>query len=93
MPDIPSMLGDPDYSELASAFGRTLRRLRRGADLTQEQMAFEANLQRNYISMLELGRNQPTITTLFKLARVLNLTPEEMIVSVKSELNGVKTNL
>ena len=93
MPDIHSMLGDPDYSELAIAFGRTLRRLRRSADLTQETLAFEANLQRNYISMLELGRNQPTITTIFKLACVLNITPEEMISSVKSQFEAGKTDL
>lgn len=82
------MLGDPDYTELAAAFGKALRRLRRASDLTQEKLAFEAGLQRNYISMLELGQNQPTITTLFKIAGVLRVTPEELIGQVRKELNS-----
>ncbi|MGN7875282.1 helix-turn-helix transcriptional regulator [Roseateles sp. 22389] len=48
-----------------------MRDLRKQAGLTQEQLGFEAELERNYISMLERGERQPTLTTLVKLARPL----------------------
>lgn len=50
------------------AFGRVLRQLRQEAELTQEQLGMEAEIQRNYISSLELGGNQPSITSIFKLS-------------------------
>lgn len=79
------MLGKPDTDDLAVAFGRVLRRYRLSAGLSQEKLALEAGLQRNYISLLELGQNQPTITTLFKLAVVLAIEPEQIVEAVRME--------
>lgn len=79
------MLGKPDTDDLAVAFGRVLRRYRLSAGLSQEKLALEAGLQRNYISLLELGQNQPTITTLFKLAVVLDIEPEQIVEAVRIE--------
>lgn len=62
-------------SPLAIHFGAALRQLRLEAGLTQEALGFEAHLQRNYISKLELGEYQPTLTTLYKLAAALRITP------------------
>ena len=74
------MSADIDPLLLAAAFGRVLRDRRLLAKLTQEALAFESGLGRNYISLLELGQNQPTIGTLFRLAAVLKVTPEALIV-------------
>lgn len=68
------MLGKPP-SPLAVHFGAALRQFRLEAGLTQEALGFEAHLQRNYISKLELGEYQPTLTTLYKLADALSITP------------------
>jgi transcriptional regulator with XRE-family HTH domain len=72
------------FLELAIAFGRVLRDLRKQAGLTQEQLGFEAELERNYISMLERGERQPTLTTLVKLARPLRLKASDMVALVES---------
>jgi len=53
--------------------------------MSQEALALEADLQRNYISLIERGINQPTITTIFKLAAVLKVQPSEMIAKVEVE--------
>lgn len=50
-------------------FGEALRRVRLAAGMTQEQLALEAGVQRNFISLIETGQNQPTINTIAKLAR------------------------
>jgi transcriptional regulator with XRE-family HTH domain len=65
--------------EPAVAFGRALRRLRQERGLTQEQLGFEADLRRTFVSVLELGQQQPTLTTIIKLARVFNLQPSELL--------------
>jgi len=67
-------------------FGIVLRRVRKEANLSQEALALEADLQRNYISLIELGINQPTITTIFKLARALKIQPNELISLVEQEM-------
>ena len=68
------------------AFGVVLRKVRKAADLSQEALALDADLQRNYISLIELGTNQPTITTIFKLARALKIKPNELIGLVEQEM-------
>ena len=64
---------------LNRAFGKVLRTRRKNLKLTQEQLAFEADLQRVYISLLELGRQQPSLVTVFKLAEGLNCSPAVLI--------------
>jgi transcriptional regulator with XRE-family HTH domain len=66
-------------------FGEVLRRLRRQAGLTQEKLGFEAELRRTYVSILELGQQQPTLTTVFKLAKGLGMPASELIACVEAE--------
>jgi transcriptional regulator with XRE-family HTH domain len=56
------------------AFGETLRELRMAKGWSQETLAFEAGLDRTYISLLERGQRSPTITTLYSLAAALGLS-------------------
>ncbi len=69
------------------AFGKVLRRLRIEHGLSQEALALSADLQRNYISLMELGQNQPTITTIFKLASALSIKPSKLMDLVEIEIN------
>jgi transcriptional regulator with XRE-family HTH domain len=81
------MLGKKKLSP-GMAFGLVLRELRRERGLSQEALALEADLQRNYISLIERGINQPTITTIFKLAEALQVRPREMVRLVEELLTG-----
>jgi len=73
--------------DIGLGFGKVLRKLRKRAGLTQEQLGQEANLQRNYVSLMERGINQPTITTLFKLAKALNCPVSQIIIEVEESIN------
>ena len=66
-------------------FGAALRRLRLNAGLSQEQLGLEAEVQRNFISLIELGHNQPTISTVAKLARALGLKASELVAAAERE--------
>lgn len=69
--------------DAAVAFGKVLRQLRVEAGLTQEQLGLEADLRRTYVSVLELGQQQPSLTTILKLARALKIQAHELIRQVE----------
>lgn len=77
-------------AELEKAFGSALRELRNQRALSQEALAFEAELARNYISQLELGSKSPSLRTIFKLCKVLNTSPAEMIEDVERRMDAPK---
>lgn len=72
--------------DAAVAFGRVLRRLRTGAGYSQEEFGFEADLRRTYVSILELGQQQPSLTTILKIATALKCPAAELIRLVEEEM-------
>jgi transcriptional regulator with XRE-family HTH domain len=65
-----------------------LRDLRKHAQLTQEQLGFESGLERNFISMLELGQRQPSLLTLFKLSSALKIPPQVFVGQIEEALQS-----
>jgi transcriptional regulator with XRE-family HTH domain len=51
--------------------------------LTQENLALESNLSRAYISDIEMGKKDPSLFTIFKLANALRLKPSVLIDEVE----------
>lgn len=76
--------------EPSVAFGKVLRELRLKAGLTQEQLGFEADLRRTYVSILELGQQQPTLTTIIKLAVALKMPAHELVRHVEDAIYQLK---
>lgn len=70
------------------AFGMVLRELRLQREFSQERLALEADLQRNYISLLERGLNAASIRTLFKLAPVLDVSVSELMTRTEAKLRS-----
>lgn len=66
---------------LASLFASALKQYRELADMSQEELAADAGLDRTYISQLERGQKSPTLTTLEKLATCLNVSPQHLLRS------------
>ena len=60
-------------------FGTILQNERKKNGLSQEKLAELAGLHRTYISDLERGIRNPTITTIFTLCKALNTTPSELL--------------
>ena len=74
------------------AFGKALRLLRDEQGLSQEKLASLAHLHRTHISLLERGRRQPTLTTVFRLASVLGVSATEFIQAVEEEIDASGPN-
>lgn len=64
---------------VVEAFAAILKKLRIKRGLSQQELAFESGLDRTFISLLERGKRQPTLTTLFQLSKPLGVMPDEMI--------------
>ena len=69
------------------AFGQALRSLRLAAGLSQEQLGLESGVQRNFISLIETGQNQPTVSTIFKLAAALDVKPSKLVADAEKLLD------
>lgn len=65
--------GDWLRMNMRKLVGRNFGRLRAAAQLTQEQVAERANLSQQYISGLERGQRNPTIETVYALAKALGV--------------------
>ncbi len=65
--------------ELRRIVAQNLRRLRQDRGLSQEELAGQAELNRNYVGMIEREENAPTVDTLEALAKVLKVAPEELL--------------
>jgi transcriptional regulator with XRE-family HTH domain len=59
--------------EVARRFGENLRRLRKGADISQEELGLRCSLHRTEIGLLERGARVPRIDTLIKIASGLGV--------------------
>ena len=68
------------------AFGLVLRELRKRKGLSQEKLAHEAEIERNYVSLLELGRNSASINMIFKLSRVLGISVTVFMATVEEKM-------
>lgn len=59
--------------------GRNIRRLRKERGLSQEALGDEAGIDRTYVSGVERGVRNPTITVLERFARALGVPPGDLL--------------
>ncbi len=72
-------------SQLIVSFGKVLKETRQSKNITQEGLALSVGLDRTFISMLERGLRQPTLTTLFLIAQGLDVELLELIKAVERD--------
>jgi transcriptional regulator with XRE-family HTH domain len=76
-------MGEDVPSEPALRFGANLRTTRRWAELSQEALAYEAEVDRAAISVYERGGREPNLRTVLKLARALKVRPAVLLDGVE----------
>jgi transcriptional regulator with XRE-family HTH domain len=72
--------------KINDAFGQMLKQIRESQGITQESLAFTSGLDRTYISLLERGKRQPSLKTLFSICQVLEIKPSEMIAKIERKV-------
>ena len=62
--------------------GKFLKQRRTSLGLSQNTVAEKAGLDRTYISMLERGKKNPTVLTLYKIGSVLDIKPSQILMEI-----------
>lgn len=63
-------------------FGRAVKACRHHAGLSQEELAWRAGLHRTYVSDIERGARNPSLTSIEKVVRGLGITLASLFESV-----------
>jgi transcriptional regulator with XRE-family HTH domain len=75
---------DPDLRLLAER----IKALRGAKGWTQEQLAERASMQRSYLADLELGRRNPSVRTLVKVANAFGIPVPELLEGGRESRRG-----
>ena len=75
-------------TKLDSAFGKILKLRRLSINLSQEELGLKSGLSRAFISDLEMGKKDPSLFTVFKLASALQLRPSALIDEIEIMLEN-----
>ena len=65
--------------DLRDVFAANLRRLRHVRRLSQDELAYEADISRSYLSQLEKGAFYASLKIVGKIAKTLEVEPAELI--------------
>jgi transcriptional regulator with XRE-family HTH domain len=68
------------------AFGQVLREFRTARGVSQLRLAQLSHLDRTYISLLERGERQPSLTTMINLAKALDMSLVGLTKAVEERL-------
>lgn len=79
---------NPSKEAVKLGFGALLRKRRTNKHLSQEGLAFIVGLDRTYISGIERGIRNPTLTVLFQIAQGLNLSLAGLVADVEKQIAG-----
>lgn len=73
--------------ELLIKLGKRIRELRKARGLSQEMLANEAGVDRSYMGNIERGENNPTVTSIVKIAKGLKVEVGELFPPIKNICN------
>lgn len=65
------------------AFGSEIKKARKALRKSQEALAFDAEIHRTYVSLIERGQKSPTLTVIVRLSKALKVKPSELIRRVE----------
>ena len=75
-------------SDHAERFAENVRRLRRRAGISAEELADRAGIDRSHVGSIENGRVEPRLGTLIRLIGALGTTPDEILDGISWRPGG-----
>jgi transcriptional regulator with XRE-family HTH domain len=63
----------------STKLGLNLKRIRTKKDISQEDIARTLEVSRGFISTIENGKTNPTLSTITKLAKALGVSTDELL--------------
>jgi transcriptional regulator with XRE-family HTH domain len=81
---------DESKQRILLALGILVKKQRMLLKLSQEELGFRANLDRTYISGVERGVRNPSLTALVSLASGLGITVSELVENLEVESQNIQ---
>lgn len=72
--DVKVATVDQIYTEL----GKRIVKARNSKGMSQEKLAANSGIDRSHMGFIEQGRRKPTLSTLFKIAKSLDISLEQL---------------
>ncbi len=69
----------PKESIVHKQIAEKIRKIRKERNISQEELAFKAGLNRAYVGYIERGERKPSIDTLAKLAKSLQIKLSDLL--------------
>jgi transcriptional regulator with XRE-family HTH domain len=67
------MMPHPAMQDWRAVLGKNVRRIRQQKGLTQEQLAFEAEIDLTYVGGIERGKRNPSLLVMARIANALSV--------------------
>ena len=72
------------------ALGQALRKLRTERGWSQSDLALRVEMDRNYLSLIELGRSSPSVRMLMRLCMALDVHAADVLGDVERRVEAQK---
>lgn len=70
---------DPAMRDWKVILGKNVRKLRQQKRLTQEQLAFEAEIDLTYVGGIERGKRNPSLLVMARIADALSVPLQKLL--------------
>lgn len=67
------------YQHALKRFGQELQRARKAKGISQEKLAVTIGVDRTYLSLVEGGHRNPSLRFLYRVAKALNVSSNELL--------------
>ncbi|MDD5415385.1 MAG: helix-turn-helix transcriptional regulator [Candidatus Daviesbacteria bacterium] len=67
-----------DKSKIRKQFGKRVRKLRKEREMSQEDLANDASIERSYLGSIERGERSPTLDKIASIAKALKIPIREL---------------
>ena len=83
---------DESKEAILTALGQLIREKRQHVGISQEELAARSGLDRTYISGVERGVRNPSLTALLKIANGLQISLAKLLNGLEAHLSGGERN-
>lgn len=75
---------------IKQVIGKTIKAIRIKQGLSQEDLAGLTEVDRAYISLIEVGKNEPSVSKIFELCEGLQIKPSAFFKIIEAEYEKLK---
>lgn len=68
--------------------GKVIARFREYKGLTQEVLSGLSNIGRTHLSAIERGERKPTLETLYRISRALDVKMSDIVIAIEAEIQA-----